>query len=521
MFSRLSAKGLRASALPTLVAGLIACVFALSAAAAAHASNAALAPARVMTRMIRSTVGGNAGQVKQLVVLVDRRPRWSTRRLRRALRHGVRAPRLRAGDHVVEVAAYLRDGTVHKLSRRIIVRRAGAHWQWAYPTSSPASSASSHPRTPVVTLPPTTPTAGPAVAVFNRETYAYSSALSLTEEAKRYQVMVLQATDGNLVSALHAANPNLKVLVYQHPWRSRPSDTEGLTVCSIYQDDLAQHPGWFLRDASGKPIPAKGYSDWLMDPGNAAYQQACIAHSIAIAKASGFDGVYLDEINASPQWDVTAGTQIPAYPTLTSWQNAMSSLLDNAVAQFHAHGLLAYANLGGTVTAPGTWQRWSGVLDGSEEEGWAGGSAGLSASPWSWASQLANVAWSEAHGKYTLIHDYYDSATPNIFGLASMLLVANGHTSFSTSNGDYTSTENWFPVYSLAQSLGAPTGAYTKLPNGVYERQFANGIVLVNPTSSSVPSFSLGGTYSGSGLTNVSTVSMGPSSGLILQSSRP
>jgi len=98
-----------------------------------------------------------------------------------------------------------------------------------------------------------------------------------------------------------------------------------------------------------------------------------------------------------------------------------------------------------------------------------------------------------------------------------MMLVAAGHISYSTSNTNYTNNENWFSSYSDAQALGAPAAPYVKLSNGVYERPFSNGIVLVNPTGVTVPSFSLGGgVYSGSGLTQVSSVTLGPTSGLIL-----
>ena len=81
----------------------------------------------------------------------------------------------------------------------------------------------------------------------------------------------------------------------------------------------------------------------------------------------------------------------------------------------------------------------------------------------------------------------------------------------------YVTYEVWYPEYSTGQQLGTPSAAYTRLSNGVYKRQFANGIVLVNPTANSIGTFSLGGgVYSGSGLTNVKSVSMGPTSGLLL-----
>jgi hypothetical protein len=98
-----------------------------------------------------------------------------------------------------------------------------------------------------------------------------------------------------------------------------------------------------------------------------------------------------------------------------------------------------------------------------------------------------------------------------------MMLLANGKASYATSNVNYTSDENWFPEYDTAQQLGAPAGAYTVLSHGVYERVFDKGIVLVNPSANTIPSFSLGGgSYSGSGLSGVQSVGLGPTSGLIL-----
>ncbi len=122
-----------------------------------------------------------------------------------------------------------------------------------------------------------------------------------------------------------------------------------------------------------------------------------------------------------------------------------------------------------------------------------------------------------ANGKYEIVHSYNGGEAANMYGLATMLLAANGRASYATSNTNYTSEENWFPEYDTAEQLGAPAGPYTVLSNGVYERSFANGIVLVNPTGNSIPAFSLGGgTYTGSGLTNVQSVSLAPTSGLIL-----
>ena len=54
------------------------------------------------------------------------------------------------------------------------------------------------------------------------------------------------------------------------------------------------------------------------------------------------------------------------------------------------------------------------------------------------------------------------------------------------------------------------------LRNGVYRREFTNGVVLVNPHERTARRVVLGGTYSGSGLDKVIDVSLKPTSGVVL-----
>jgi hypothetical protein len=341
--------------------------------------------------------------------------------------------------------------------------------------------------------------------LFNRVTYNYSSSLTIPQEANRYQIMIMQSTNASVVAQLKAANPNLKIFVYQDLTHPDPGEPNGLTTCSPYSADQA-NPSWFLHDQNGKPIEE-------MDPGNTGYQQECAAHSIALAKADGFDGIFWDEVNGNPF--LANGITCPEYPTVASWQTAMVSLMGYAYPLIHQAGLQVIGNIGFAAQTTNLWQDWNAYMDGAMQEVWTGGSNGLVAQIPYWPGFLADAAWSEAHGKYAVLHSYDGTEAGNTYGLASMLLIAGGESSYSTST-TYTSNENWFPEFATAQQLGAPSGAYSKLSNGVYERVFANGIVLVNPTANTIPSFSLGGNYTGSGLTNVNSVSMAPTSGLIL-----
>jgi hypothetical protein len=354
-------------------------------------------------------------------------------------------------------------------------------------------------------------------ALFNRETYQYSSALQTSTEAGRYSVMVLQATDASKVAALHRANRRLTILMYQAVMHSATTDPAGMTTCTPYAADAAQHPDWFLRSAGGNRVSDRSYpSDFLMNVGNRAYRRACAAHALALARRGGFDGIYLDGVNTSLRWLVPAGVSVPQYRSLSAWLGAMYGLLSTLGGATHAQRMRVVANIGGSTVKRGLWQRWTTPLDGSEEESWTDGGSGLGQQVPFWSTKLADVAWSEAHGKLALVHSYNTTEAGNTYGLASMVLVAAGATSYSTSN--LVSTESWYPEYSAAQQLGPARGHYARSA-GAYVRAFARGIVVVNPTLHSVRSIRLGGTYSGSGLRRVRSVSLRPTSGLILLSS--
>ena len=64
-------------------------------------------------------------------------------------------------------------------------------------------------------------------------------------------------------------------------------------------------------------------------------------------------------------------------------------------------------------------------------------------------------------------------------------------------------------MYDTARRLGACAGAFRQLSNGVFERLFAYGLIVVNPTANPVRRFWLGGgSYSGPGLGRVASVAM-------------
>ncbi|MGH3600370.1 MAG: hypothetical protein ACRDQH_08850, partial [Pseudonocardiaceae bacterium] len=97
----------------------------------------------------------------------------------------------------------------------------------------------------------------------------------------------------------------------------------------------------------------------------------------------------------------------------------------------------------------------------------------------------------------------------------SYLLGTEGRSQFFFSDDPNASSTVPFAWYQT--QLGAPQGDFAKL-NGVYQRQFVTGKVLVNPTTSPA-TVDLGGTYYTLARQQVTSVTVAPNTGVILTSS--
>jgi hypothetical protein len=131
-----------------------------------------------------------------------------------------------------------------------------------------------------------------------------------------------------------------------------------------------------------------------------------------------------------------------------------------------------------------------------------------------WEAEVGEIATTESMGKQFIA---ITQAEPGDvqgarYGWASTLMAGNGHTVFAVSNG-HIGEETWLGDYETP--IGTPVGAAVALGNGAWQRQFSNGLVLVNPTTSTV-SANFGGAYSGDGLTNATGATLAPHGALVL-----
>jgi hypothetical protein len=349
--------------------------------------------------------------------------------------------------------------------------------------------------------------------------FCYGNPQSTTpniQNPSRYTSYTLQdagtSTNQARIAYLKAGNPNMKVYFYSDFVLGRTGDVAtdpnagGITGCLPWST-LNATEAWFLHDANGARIPDKAYpGSWVMDCQNASLISQGCANMINRATLSGFDGVWLDDLTANIYWAIgTAATdpKCPQYPTDVSYQTAITNMLATAYTNIHNAGFLLGGNVGGTWAYPGTagqpmpfWTACGAHMDLMMEESLAITSAGQSGSVSYVPRQLLNLDWAETNGKHVQCVTLSTTEAGQTYGLAAMLLCANGMCEKSTNNNSANANETWYGSpgsgtggeYDAALRLGAPLGARTSIGNNAWQRLFANGNVKLNASAVTVAS---------------------------------
>ncbi|MFL5825516.1 MAG: putative glycoside hydrolase [Thermoleophilaceae bacterium] len=387
--------------------------------------------------------------------------------------------------------------------------------------SAPAPAPDSLPSSPGGGLP------AASVAVSHHRMAINSSAPSgdIATTAKRNSFIFLVPWKTDVAKKLKAANPALKILMYKDASLMSSSSVGGTYSSGVGQPEADKaHPDWFLLTKAGQRFTSWSYSWlWAADIGNAGYQNQFASNVIAELKAHPeFDGVYLDDMNASIRHHHNP-SDVMQYPNDTAYSGAMRSFVQTVSPKVHAAGKLVFANMGGTwAEYPDFNDEVLNYIDGGNDEfflSWPGGSM----QPQSmWDRMRVSIQRAEAGGKWFLgsaagaSSDDAKSARIMRYAYATTLLFGNGHTSFSLAK-NYTD-ESWYDEFDY--SLGKPLGDAQQQSSGIWTRDFENGTVAVNPSSSQSRSMAFKASYckSASGPAVASTAStMSPQTGLILQ----
>ena len=297
---------------------------------------------------------------------------------------------------------------------------------------------------------------------------------------------------------------------------------------AIYQGSWVQyaHPEWIMKDQYGNwlyiPFDCGGGTcpEYAGDIANPAFRAWWISNAQA-SMASGYKGIYLDDTNML--WRVSDGYYNEIAPidsntgqpmTYSAWKGYIAQFTSEIRAAFPYANLLEnviwYADP--TVSDPSVWQQVQSSTQLNLERGIAS-DTGLTGGTgyWSIYNFFSFIDRVHAMGKGVNYLEYGLNPGGQEYGLAGYFLVSNG----TDSLGDFTTTPyNWFSGYSV--DLGPALGPRT-YNNGVYERSFARGMVVLGEPGLGTQNVSLPGWFQRLDGSWVNTVTISGSQGIVLQ----
>jgi hypothetical protein len=320
------------------------------------------------------------------------------------------------------------------------------------------------------------------------------------------------------VTAVKALNPNIKILpqgnIMEVPsYQESSSDPHYPRYLAINNNNWwlrSAYPGGSIVTDTASASAVNVMTTTLSSAGQTYLQwMAAWTVSFSIAIAPNVDGIHTDNWFYQPRNGgdyLQNGTSQSASAVAQGWRNAYVEW----AAQLRKAMGPNYMVTGNVADwRAGNFQGYNQVLNGGVIEGAIGQSWSPESSSWSnlmttYASDMKAMAPFNGGGPYLIFNqdgsltDYQGMR----YGLGSCLL-DNGYFYYTT--GPY-NTIAWFDE--LGVKLGAPTagpnnptngtyssGGLTVWQNGVWRRDFANGIVLVNPKGNGGQTVTLETTY--------------------------
>ena len=295
-----------------------------------------------------------------------------------------------------------------------------------------------------------------------------------------------------------------------------------------YQEALANN--WLLKDASGSYLMNVQYGAYVGDIGNTAYQQRFIDNVTALLSGNGNDGVFIDDVLASPLL-LTGGKYPAKYSSQAAWEDAQVSFVRNVGGALRARGFYVLVQAvawiaGNPASDDGSlnaqfWGRLAPHVSGIQSEYWVqdpNSVTRLRASGPSWYQQwdawlrLADAAQNGGADFFAMMYGATSDIPVMRYGKASFLLMWDG------SGGAFTFDPGQSDPWNLewTMDVGQPSGSKYQVGQG-WRRNYSGGTVIVNPSPSSSQTFSLGGTFYRSDGTAVTSVTLAPTTALVLR----
>jgi hypothetical protein len=335
-----------------------------------------------------------------------------------------------------------------------------------------------------------------------------------------HRYVILQAWESQRARAIKRRSPATKVLVYKDMASTRDDAyrADVLPTGVGYRYANAHHPEWFLKDTSGRRVRwASWPHSWQMDVGSASYQRTWARNVAADVRRHGWDGVFVDGIARTMQYPwYLDGRVLAKYPGADDYARATTSFLRQVGPALRRRHLLVLGNINDATLQ--LWRQWLGYVSGAAKEWWTKasrnrGAGMLGDDDWRYQMRLFQEAEARRKAFVAITYSTPDDVAAMEYARASFLLFERGRRSaFAFSTGCVTEPA----ARSWRADVGAPRGA-PMAANGIWRRKFADGLVVVNPSSSLALTAALGGTYVKLDGSRVAAVALPPHSGLVLR----
>ena len=345
--------------------------------------------------------------------------------------------------------------------------------------------------------------------------------ISAVRDAGRYSYVILNAWEHDRIAPLKAANPAVKVLVYKDMSSTRSYAVRGGRDDALLPTGIGfayaerAHPDWFLRDTRGNRVEWAGYHDhWWMDVGSVAYQDEWLRNVQEEATRNGWDGVFVDNAMADPQWYLD-GRTLARYPTAGAYAQASRSFLGRVGPALMARGLLVLPNI--SDASPDVWADWIRFTSGGFKEHWMKyPAAGSWFGKWGFDYIQSLLNATQRQGKIFIGMTAGGSADVRTmrYARASFLVGWNGGPAalvYTAGRGVDPWSSEW------TTDVGTPAGPRVQVGATGFRRDYTRGVALINVSEQAAQSIPLGRSYLTPEGLPVTSLTLGPRTGIVLR----
>ncbi|KPJ61457.1 MAG: hypothetical protein AMJ46_01875 [Latescibacteria bacterium DG_63] len=286
-------------------------------------------------------------------------------------------------------------------------------------------------------------------------------------------------------------------------------------------NEIDAHEDWFFHSSSEMSpetrIPLSGYPHlFYMNVGSEGWRGFVVSkYGEVVTNNPAVKGVFVDGILAPSEYAAELGTAFPNYDSSTYQAKILEFI---AGIRNGVEGKLVILN--SELFKPFTLAADGGLAEGFVHFGGRRNDEHISKTRW--LENIETIADRDFDDKYLLVGSgSLETTLPSMleYCYASFLIgySANARCYFywhSNAEGGY-STINWFPLWEL--DIGEPRGSYFE-SDGIYKRDFSEGVVLVNPNDIGEPiTVSLDETYVDSSGNTVTSMTLPNKSGAVLR----